>query len=47
MNVRQTEKLIKDLHQSSDKKEQKYTQNQNIAAIEGAISSQLGLKIKK
>lgn len=46
LNVRQTEKLIKDLHQSSDKKEQKYTQNQNIAAIEGAISSQLGLKIK-
>ncbi|MEY2393264.1 ParB/RepB/Spo0J family partition protein [Wolbachia endosymbiont of Tettigetta isshikii] len=46
LNVRQTEKLIKDLHQSSDKKEQKYTQNQDIAAIEGAISSQLGLKIK-
>ena len=46
LNVRQTEKLIKDLHQSSDKKEQKYTQNQDIAAIEGAIVSQLGLKIK-
>jgi ParB family chromosome partitioning protein len=46
LNVRQTEKLIRDLHQSSNKKEQKYTQNQDIAAIEGAISSQLGLKIK-
>ena len=46
LSVRQTEKLIRDLHQNSDKKEQKYTQNQDIAAIEGIISSQLGLKIK-
>nr|WP_246209822.1 hypothetical protein [Wolbachia endosymbiont of Atemnus politus] len=28
------------------KKKQKYTKNQDIAAVEGTISSQLGLKIK-
>ncbi|NSM56326.1 ParB/RepB/Spo0J family partition protein [Wolbachia endosymbiont of Atemnus politus] len=43
LSVRQTEKLIRDLHHSSN---QKYTKNQNMAVIEGAISSQLGLKIK-
>lgn len=46
LSVRQTEKLIKDLHQGNNQKEQKYTKNQDMAVIEGAISSQLGLKIK-
>ncbi|MGL9717917.1 MAG: ParB/RepB/Spo0J family partition protein [Wolbachia sp.] len=43
LSVRQTEKLIRDLHHSNN---QKYTKNQDMVAIEGAISSQLGLKIK-
>ncbi|GFQ73467.1 probable chromosome-partitioning protein ParB [Trichonephila clavata] len=46
LSVRQTEKLIKDLQQKYDQKEHKCTKNQDIAALEGAISSQLGLKIK-
>lgn len=46
LSVRQTEKLIKDLQQNNDQKEHKYTKNQDMAALEGAISSQLGLKIK-
>ncbi|MDM8334825.1 ParB/RepB/Spo0J family partition protein [Wolbachia pipientis] len=46
LSVRQTEKLIKDLHQGSNHKEQKYTKNQNIAIMGSTISSQLGLKIK-
>ncbi|QOD38679.1 ParB/RepB/Spo0J family partition protein [Candidatus Wolbachia massiliensis] len=43
LSVRQTEKLIKDLHQNNN---QKYTKNQDMAALEGTISSKLGLKIK-
>ncbi|MDR2831572.1 MAG: ParB/RepB/Spo0J family partition protein [Rickettsiales bacterium] len=46
LSVRQTEKLIKNLHRSDNQKEQKYTKNQDIAVMEGAISSQLGLRIK-
>ncbi|WP_264339670.1 MULTISPECIES: ParB/RepB/Spo0J family partition protein [unclassified Wolbachia] len=46
LSVRQTEKLIKDLHQNNNQKEQRYTRNQDMTVIEGAISSQLGLKIK-
>ncbi len=46
LSVRQTEKLIKDLQQNNDQKEYKCTKNQDMAALEGAISSQLGLKIK-
>uniref|UniRef100_A0A3B0JDW6 Probable chromosome-partitioning protein ParB n=1 Tax=Wolbachia endosymbiont of Aleurodicus dispersus TaxID=1288877 RepID=A0A3B0JDW6_9RICK len=46
LSVRRTEKLIKDLQQNNDQKEHKYTKNQDMAALEGAISSQLGLKIK-
>lgn len=46
LSVRQTEKLIRDLHRNNDHKEQKYAQNQDMAALEGAISSQLGLKVK-
>ncbi|WCR58300.1 ParB/RepB/Spo0J family partition protein [Wolbachia endosymbiont of Ctenocephalides felis wCfeJ] len=46
LSVRQTEKLIRDLHHSNDQKEQKHTKNRDMAAIENTISSQLGLKIK-
>lgn len=46
LSVRQTEKLIKDLQQSNDQKECKYTKNQDMVALESNIYSQLGLKIK-
>ncbi|MBR9983224.1 MAG: ParB/RepB/Spo0J family partition protein [Wolbachia endosymbiont of Homalodisca vitripennis] len=46
LSVRRTEKLIKDLQQNNDQKEYKCTTNQDMAVLEGAISSQLGLKIK-
>lgn len=46
LSVRQTEKLIKDLQQNNDQKEHKCAKNQDMAALEGAISSQLGLKVK-
>lgn len=46
LRVRRTEKLIKDLQQNNDRKEHKFTKNQDMAVLEGAISSQLGLKVK-
>ena len=48
LSVRQTEKLIKNLQKGNSKENQQYEKekNQDIAAIEGAMSSQLGLSVK-
>ncbi|APR98848.1 ParB/RepB/Spo0J family partition protein [Wolbachia endosymbiont of Folsomia candida] len=46
LSVRQTEKLIKDLHGNNNQKSQQHTKDQDIAVIEREISSQLGLNIK-
>nr|WP_081326539.1 hypothetical protein [Wolbachia pipientis] len=44
LNVRQTEKLIRDLH--DQKKQNKRYKNHDISIIEDNISSKLGLDIK-
>ncbi|MDN5247536.1 PREDICTED: probable chromosome-partitioning protein ParB [Rhagoletis zephyria] len=44
LSVRQTEKLIRDLHNTQEKQQQH--KNQDITAIESTISLQLGLSVK-
>lgn len=46
LSVRQTEKLIKDLHENNNQISQQYAKNQDIAVIEREISFQLGLSVK-